>query len=234
VVKDEPSIIIYGDTIFKGKIPLHLSVDGSIGVKEVKDPRRFGIVVKSGEFITKLVEKPDLPISNLAIVGVNFIPNMGMLFSALNEIITKNRRTKGEFQLTDAFQLMIEWGAKFKTFRIEKWFDCGTQEMVIKTNEELLKEKEQQEERRDENIIPPVHIEEGVELRDSVVGPNVTIGRGAKVTSSKITNSIIGEKVLIENSVINFSLIGDNCVVKGVENCSLMLANHSKILPKNE
>jgi glucose-1-phosphate thymidylyltransferase len=228
-VKDEPSIIIYGDTIFKGKIPLNLTCDGYIGVKEVKDPRRFGVVVESKGIITKLIEKPDTPISNLAIVGVNFISNMEMLFSALDKIIAENKRTKGEFQLTDAFQLMIEWKAKFKTFKIEKWYDCGTQEMVIKTNEELLK---QEKEIKKRNIIPPVHIGKDVEIRDSVIGPNVTLGNRAKVISSKITNTIIGEEVIIENSVIDFSLIGDNCVIKGVTNSSLMLANHSKILPK--
>ena len=133
--KPEPVLIVYGDTIFEGDIAggIDFSVDGSLGVKEVDDPRRFGTVEVEGGRIVRLVEKPEKPRSNLVIIGVNFINNFQLLQSCLTKIVEEDIKTRGEYQLTDAFQLMIDEGAHLTAFSMKGWFDCGKPETILAT-----------------------------------------------------------------------------------------------------
>ncbi len=140
---NEPILIVFCDTLFTGSIGniFKKNFDGVIGVKEVKDPRRFGVVVVKRGRILKLIEKPEKPISNLAIIGVYFIKNYRELFKCIEEIIKKKIKTKGEYQLTDALELMVERGAKLGVFKVKKWLDCGKVEAVLETNREIMKHK---------------------------------------------------------------------------------------------
>ncbi len=217
-VKDEPCLIIYGDTIFIGDFSqaIHSKHDGSIGVKVVDDPRRFGVVELKGEFITKLVEKPDYIRPTPVIVGVNVINNSKLMFQCLRELITRDIKTKGEYQLTDAFQLMVGSGAKLTTFPVEGWYDCGARETILETNKFLLFRDGGHSKRREETVIvPPVFIHDSAKIAHSVIGPYVTIDKDAVVVSSVVKNSIINANAEVQCLMMTDSIIGPFAKVKG-------------------
>ncbi len=218
-VGKDKCLIIYGDTIFFDNIPTHVSCDAAIGVKRVKDPKRFGIVELEGKRIKKLVEKPEHPTSNLSVAGVNVINNSSLLFSSLEELINNNIKTKGEFQLTDAFQLMVDKGGILETFPIKEWYDCGKVETLLSSNKSLLEKTKKQgnkETRKQENIIiEPVSIHPSSKIKASIIGPYVSIDENCIIEQSIIRNSIIGENVSIKDAILEESIIGDNAVVYG-------------------
>ncbi|MCH7973784.1 MAG: NTP transferase domain-containing protein [Bacteroidetes bacterium] len=213
---DEDIFIILGDTIFDVNLDEVFNKNCSmIGVKEVKDPRRFGVaVIKDGK-VEKLVEKPTEPISNLAIVGLYYISNAHALSECLNELIKKDIRTNGELQLTDALQMMIEHGEKICTFPVEGWYDCGKQETMLETNRILLDDKCTNKKFDNVVINNPVYIADDVEISDSIIGPYATISKGTKITESIIKNSIVGENSEIKTSLLENSIIGNNTLIKG-------------------
>lgn len=214
--KGEPALIIYGDTIFVGDLSGGKDVKGDacIGVKMVDDPRRFGIVEKDGEMITKLVEKPDYVKTMPAIVGVNFINNTKLMFKCLNDLVEKDIKTKDEYQLTDAFQLMVKAGAKMTTFKLEGWYDCGNPKTLLDTNKYLLNKKSRIVKTENCVILPPVYLEDGCKIKDSIIGPYVTIGKNSVIKSSIIKNSIINEGAKVINGRLEESLIGMNATVE--------------------
>ncbi|MFC1528907.1 sugar phosphate nucleotidyltransferase, partial [Candidatus Latescibacterota bacterium] len=211
----EDVVVMYGDTIIDGNFSEFIDprFDGVIAVKEVDDPRRFGVVNVVDNVITQFVEKPSEPESNLAIVGFNYFKSSPQLFECLENIIEKNMKTKGEFQITDAFQLMVERGARLKPFTIEGWFDCGTPETLLETNRYMLAKEGSSRNLPGSIVIPPVFIPEDVHIEHSIIGPNVSIGTGAVIKKSIISDSIIGCGAQVANACINGSLIGDNAHV---------------------
>ncbi|MBM2816685.1 MAG: Nucleotidyl transferase [Ignavibacteria bacterium] len=213
----EPLMIILGDTIFD--VDLNSAIENgvsSLGVKAVEDPRRFGVVVTNENgIITKLVEKPQDPISNLVIVGIYHITNSKLLKSCLDELIQKDIRTAGEYQLTDAMQLMIEKGEPFKTFPVEGWYDCGKPETLLSTNRFLLEKNNITQSYPDTIIIPPVYIAENAVVERCILGPYTSVAEGAIVTDSVIRDSIISEGAKVSLSLLERSIIGTNAVMKG-------------------
>jgi glucose-1-phosphate thymidylyltransferase len=217
VIDDEPLFIILGDTIFDVDLKPVLSSDiSSLGVKEVEDPRRFGVAVTEGDRIVKLVEKPDQPVSNLALVGLYFIRRADMLFNSIDHIIENNITTKGEFQLTDALQYMIDHGEPFSTFTIQGWYDCGTPETLLATNEVLLGKNHKDKSLPGCIINPPVFIADSAMATNAIIGPNVTIGEDAVVNDAIITNSIIGQKSQVSDIMLDGSIVGSNAVVSAI------------------
>ena len=214
---DEKDIfIILGDTIFDVNLDEVFNKDYSmIGVKEVEDPSRFGVAVIKNDEVEKLVEKPTEPISNLAIVGLYYISNAQTLSECLNELVKKDIRTNGELQLTDALQMMIEQGEKICTFPVEGWYDCGKQETLLETNRILLDDK--CTDKKFDNVVinNPVYIADDVEISGSIIGPYATIIKGSKISDSIIKNSIIGENSEIKASLLEGSIIGNNTLIKG-------------------
>jgi len=214
---DEKDIfIILGDTIFDVNLDSVFNNDCSmIGVKEVKNPGRFGVaVLKNGE-VERLVEKPKEMISNLAIVGLYYISNAKALADCLNELIEKDIRTSGELQLTDALQMMLVKGEKICTFPVEGWYDCGKQETLLETNRILLDDKKTDKKFDNVLINNPVYIEENVDIKNCIIGPYATISEGCKITDSIIKDSIIGKDSEISSSLLEGSIIGNNAVIKG-------------------
>ncbi len=218
----EPVFVVLGDTIFKADIGGVVERGGnSLGVMEVDDPRRFGVVVVEGEKVVKLVEKPDQPISHLAIAGLYHITESDLLLASLERLVSEDIRTRGEYQLTDALALMLEGGATFRTFALDAWYDCGVPQTVLETNRALLDTSGGQVAEIGDRtvIVPPVHIGEGAELTGSVVGPHVTVGAGTAILGSVIRDSIIGRNSVVDGAVVEASIIGDNCSVRGRPLC---------------
>ncbi len=214
----EELVIILGDTIFDVdlKSVINLS-ESSLGVKAVDDPRRFGVVFFNEDgTIKKLIEKPIEPESNLAIVGIYFIKDSDKLVSALNEIINKNVKTKNEFQLTDALQLMIERGERFTTFPVEGWYDCGKPETLLETNRFLLEKIAKDIIIDGSVIIQPSFISDNAIIEHSIIGPYASIADDAIVRDSIIKNSIISFGANVSNTMLDESIVGNEAVVGGV------------------
>jgi len=216
---DEEVIVILGDTILEvDLLPVIKRGVTSIGVREVEDARKFGVVEKDGSRVTRMTEKSPNPPSNLAIVGIYYIRNGGMLAAAVNHIIEKNITVKGEYQLTDALQVMIDRGEPIETFPVNGWFDCGKPSTLLETNAYLLNRDGgsiKSEGFIESVIIPPVAISSGVTIERSIVGPNVTIGEGTAIHNSIITSSICGDNSIIESAILKDSLLGNRTRVYG-------------------
>ncbi len=214
---DKEIFIILGDTIFDVNLKsVFKNKKTSLGVKEVDDPRRFGVAVINNGYIKKLVEKPHTPVSNLALVGLYYIANSEVLIKSLNKLVEKDLRTKGELQLTDALQMMIEDGEKITTFPVEGWYDCGKPETLLSTNQYLLDIKSSS--RKFDNVVVnnPVFIADDAEISNSIIGPYATIDSGCKIEESIIKNSIVGSNAQVNKSLLENSIIGNNSIVRGI------------------
>lgn len=212
----EPILIILGDTIFDVDLsPVVRSNVSSLGVKSVENPRRFGVAETSNGHITKLIEKPENPTSNLAVVGLYYITNPGLLVSCLHEMVEKDLRTKGEFQLTDALQMMIERGERMTTFMVEGWYDCGKPETLLSTNRALLEKKSTARQIPGVVVNEPVYIAATAKLHNCIVGPYTTVGDNAMINESVVRNSIISEDAQVHKALLDNSIVGNGSIVKG-------------------
>lgn len=121
VIKSDSLLIVLGDTIFETNLKKMLSSPTSmLGVKKVDDPRQFGVAeVGDDNRIIRLVEKPQIPKSNMALVGVYYIKELPALFEALQYNIDNKVKTQNEYHLTDALMRMIEQGVTMKTFEVD-------------------------------------------------------------------------------------------------------------------
>jgi len=229
---DQPVLIIFVDTIFDADLSVIKSTDadGIIWVKEVEDYQRFGVVVSDAQGnMTKIVEKPSTPISKRANIGLYYIKNWKLLYEGVDWVL-RQPKNKGEFYLTDAFQYMIEKGAKIKVIDVEGWYDAGKIDTLLETNRAMLARGRAKRPTASDGctILDPVLIEEGVTLRRSTIGPNVTLGAGSVVEDSHLRDTIVGEKSRIARSRLHDSLVGDEAVVEGV-NGEVTIGDHSEI-----
>lgn len=218
----EPVFIALGDSVFDLNMKEIVEAPTSLlCVKKVDDPREFGVVEmeeKNG-LIRRLIEKPLIPKSNLALVGLYKINESRELFEALEYNIEHNVQTRGEIQLTDALMRMIDNGVVFKGYKVTSWFDCGRKESLLETNAILLKKNgaHQSESLQSENsvIIDPVSIADNCKLSNCIVGPNVTIGENTTITASIIRHSIIGSNSTLDNVLLHHSLVGSDAMIRG-------------------
>lgn len=213
-----PTLIVFGDGIFTADLSTlnRPTEEGVIFVQEVEDPRRFGVAVVEDGTITKLVEKPDTPVSNLAVIGVYFVPEAERLLAAIDHIMEHGLQTKGEFYLADALQVMINNGERFVPQQVEVWKDCGTPAALLDTNRYLLEHGRSYVGNMTRSIVvPPVYISESAHIENSVIGPYVSVAAGATIRDSRITNSIINAGAHIQTVTLEKSLIGADAYVDG-------------------
>lgn len=214
-------LIVFGDTICELNWQELLNSEQSIlGVKKVEDPRQFGVAeTDSNGIITRLVEKPTIPKSNLALVGIYKIKETKELMDCIDYNIQNNIKTHNEFHLTDAMMCMVSKGHVFKTYNVNLWFDCGKKEILLQTNELLLKRGLNQDFREsnlhNSIIIEPVFIGKNCKISNSIIGPNVSIGENASIDYSIIKESIIGPFAELKNAVLSQSLIGNDASLQG-------------------
>ncbi len=211
---NEAVLIVLGDTIVDMDMREMVGSENLLAVKAVADPKRFGIVELQGDKVWRLVEKPDRPASNLAIVGVYFLTEAARLFAALEQLVRENRTTRGEYQLTDALQLLLEQNVVMKTKSVEHWLDCGTRDAMIETNRHLLARNGYYRPRPGTVFVEPVFVHDSARIENSVIGPNVSVGAGAAISGSVIRDSIINDNVVVEHSLLEGSILGENSVVR--------------------
>jgi glucose-1-phosphate thymidylyltransferase len=218
---DGPVIVIFVDTLFDADLSIvkTADADGIIWTKEVVDYQRFGVVVTDKQgYMTKIVEKPSTPISRRANIGLQYVKDWRTLFDGIAHVLKSPPGKGGEFYLTDAFQYMVDKGKKLLVSEVGGWYDCGKVDTLLETNQHLLEHgrgKRPSKVPDGVKIKEPVYIEDGVTLKDSSVGPNVSIETGSSIVGSTITNSILGRGVQVKNATVTGSVVGDKQVIDG-------------------
>lgn len=211
----EPVLIILGDTILElDYLSLVRQSTNVIGVMPVEDPRRFGVVLLENERVVRLVEKPSEPVSKLAIAGIYLIQNGRVLRDAIDYIVAQDIRTKNEYQLTDALQVMLTRGEQFVTAPVEHCFDCGTPETLLATNRGLLSTQASAYNYPGSTIIPPVYIAPDAIIENSTIGPYVSLSNGVRVRDSYIVDSIVDERAMITTSRLEQALVAAGSVIE--------------------
>jgi len=234
--QNEELLIVYGDTICNFDVKAFIDIPGSvIGVKRVDDPRTFGVAeIAKDNSITKVVEKPSIPKSNMAMVGVYKIKETEVLYQVLEEFMAAQASDDGEYHFTAAMQKMIERKVHFTAFKMNHWFDCGKKDALLETNTTLLKMMEETQGQQSfdafENsvIIPPVSIAKGCTIRNSIIGPSVSVGENSKIEASILQNSIIGSYATLEEVVLKSSVIGSDVYIHGMSQ-SLNIGDNTEI-----
>ena len=226
-------IIALGDTIFDIQLRDVIGQpESALGVKKVDDPRHFGVAELDEQgYIRQVVEKPPIPKSNLALVGIYKIKEGKQLMNALDKMISSGQRSHGEYHLTDGIAQLLLEGAKMKTFPVENWYDCGNKDSLLETNAILLKKNSNANKKYTfENtiIIPPVSISEHCKISNSIIGPNVSIGEHTIIDYSILRDAIIGSYSEINNAVLHHSVIGSDASLHG-QSQSLNLGDSTEI-----
>ncbi|MBK8923866.1 MAG: NTP transferase domain-containing protein [Saprospirales bacterium] len=236
IANEDQVFIAFGDTIFDADLRQMLNCPHScIGVKKVNDPREFGVAEfdESGR-VRRMIEKPRIPKSNMAIVGLYKVMEVGALLQSIEQLMQTNHRTVGEIQLTDALQRMLEQGVYFQAIPVNNWFDCGRKEVLLETNAMLLSQRGYASDAfslpvfDNTIIIHPVAIGEKCQIANSIIGPNVTIGNNVTVNSSIIKDSIIGNFAALDDVVLRHSVVGSDATIKGM-NLSLNIGDNTEI-----
>jgi glucose-1-phosphate thymidylyltransferase len=233
-VQNEEIIIVLGDTICEYDVREIIESPVSVlALKRVDDPRNFGVAETDEEgAILKVVEKPHIPKSNMALVGIYRIKETAVLYDCLENNLRDGLKSHDEFNLTDAIECMIQKGVPFRSYKVLNWFDCGNKESLLASNSTLLKKfgNSISEDHQFDNVIivPPVSIGKHCEIRNSIIGPNVSVGDHTTIASSIIKESIIGSYADLFDIVLDDSLIGSDTEVKG-ESRSLNIGDNTEI-----
>ena len=219
---DEDLLIIFVDTLFDADLAivkrLPEDVAGVIWAKEVEDYQRFGVIVTDENgFMERIIEKPREPISKLANIGLYYIKDWKLLFEGIDHTLASPPGGAGEYFLTDAFQYMIDKGAKIKVVPVEGWYDAGKPDTLLETNRHVLETTRGRRpaEKIGVTVHDPVHVADGVELSDCEIGPNVTISTRSVVAGSRLVDTIVGEGAHIEACDLRNSLVGNETRVRG-------------------
>lgn len=226
-VDDSPTMVVLGDTVFEADLAGCCRSDtNTLAVCRVEDPRRFGVVVERDGKALRLVEKPVEFVSDLAIVGIYGFRSGESLVRWCGELRRRDIRTRGEYQLTDVMQLMIDAGEEFELFRVSEWLDCGRPETLLETNGRLLSGREAPQAPPGCLVVPPVHIDPTARLERCIIGPNTSIGPGCEFRDCILRNTLAfgwnrGSDLVLESSILGYRaaatssastlLLGDDC-----------------------
>lgn len=233
-VQGDELIITLGDTICEYHVEDLLARKESVlGIKKVDDPREFGVAEtdESGT-VTRVIEKPQIPRTNNALVGIYKIVNSALLFKCIEQVMQGCGSVEDEMGLTPALDCMIASGEHFGSLKVTNWFDCGKKETLLESNATLLKkwgsEVNNQENFENTIIVPPVRIAAGCTISNAIIGPNVTIGEKTTIQYSIVKDSIVGSFTKLYDVVLNNSIIGSDTEIKG-ETRTLNIGDNTEI-----
>ena len=218
-----PCVVAFADTLFRADFTLDAEADGAIWVKQVDDPSAYGVVKIEDGVITDFVEKPEQFISDLAIIGIYYFKNGGILREEIQHLLDNDIKEKGEYQLTNALENMKSKGLKFVPGEVNVWMDCGNKEITVDTNSRILQFAMKEDENLVSNsvyldnstIIEPCYIGENVVLKNASIGPNVSLGDHSVVENSSITNSLIQTNATVKNAELDGAMIGNKAYFDG-------------------
>jgi glucose-1-phosphate thymidylyltransferase len=215
----EDALILFPDMLFEADFGVLRDVDADVVMftKEVDDPSAFGIAIVEDGRIVRLVEKPQEPTSNLALIGMYYFRDMAQLYAAIEEQMRRGISLKNEYFIADAIQLMIDDGAKIVSRPVTVWEDCGSAENLLSTNRYLLTSQDCKTRHREGSVIvPPSFVADDAIIERSVIGPHASIGAGATVRESRVRNSIVEDSATIEEALLDESIVGRRARVSGM------------------
>jgi len=216
-----PIIMCFSDTLIETDFSFLLNEesDGVAWVKNVPDPRRFGVVeVDKDGWVHRLVEKPVSLKNKRVVVGCYYFREGRELISAIDEQMKRGDSLKGEYFIADAINIMVERGLKIRTQAIDVWLDMGTIETILETNRYLLghgQDNTKSINRDNVRIVPPVFIHESATIENSTIGPNASIGADCNITNSTVEDSILETGVVVDAAALKNSFIGRQARVQG-------------------
>ncbi|PLV58343.1 glucose-1-phosphate thymidylyltransferase [Thermotoga sp. KOL6] len=189
----------------------------SILLSPVKDPTRFGVAVMDGDRVLKVVEKPKVPPSNLAIVGLYLFRNK--IFEGIENIKPSWR---GELEITDAIEYLIEKGEKVKGYIIYGWWkDTGKPDDLLEANRKILMQINEEilgsvDEKSD--IQGTVMIGKATRIVNSVIRGPVVVGENCFIKDTYIgPYTSVGNNVILEDCELENSIVMDDCSIIGIE-----------------
>ncbi|WP_295985734.1 sugar phosphate nucleotidyltransferase, partial [uncultured Algibacter sp.] len=231
-----PAVIAYADTLIRAEFDLDPTADSVIWTKQVDNPEAYGVVkLNEKQEIIELVEKPETFVSDQAVIGIYYFKDVAVLKGKLQEILDENIMNGGEYQINDGIKRMMSEGKIFKTGTVDEWMDCGNKAITIETNQRMLGflkadgvEQLVAASAKLENskIIEPCFIGENVVLKNTTIGPFVSVGNGTVIENSIIENSLIQTNSEITNAKLNNAMIGNNVKFNG-EFTSISIGDYS-------
>ena len=220
-----PAVIAYADTLIRAEFDLDPEADAVIWTKQVENPEAYGVVkLNEQNEITELVEKPETFVSNQAVIGIYYFKDVAVLKGKLQEILDENIMNGGEYQINDGIKRMMADGKVFKTGTVDEWMDCGNKAITIETNQRMLgflkADNDEQlvassAKLENSNIIEPCFIGENVVLKNSTIGPFVSIGTSTVIENAIVKNSLIQTNTTIKNANLDHAMIGNHVKYDG-------------------
>lgn len=231
-----PAVIAYADTLIRAEFDLDPAADSVIWTKQVENPEAYGVVkLNANQEIVELVEKPETFVSDQAVIGIYYFKDVAVLKGKLQEILDENIMNGGEYQINDGIKRMMAEGKIFKTGTVDEWMDCGNKAITIETNQRMLGFLQNDGEEQliadsvtleNANIIEPCFIGENVVIKDSTVGPFVSVGNDTIIENSTVKNSLIQTNTSIKNANLDQAMIGNHVKYNG-EYTSISIGDYS-------
>ena len=218
-----PCVVAYADTLFKADFKLDANADGAIWVKQVDNPSAFGVIKLEDGYIKDFIEKPKEFVSDLAIIGIYYFKSGEKLLEEIQYLIDNDLKENDEYQLTNVLESLKQQGAKFIPGKVSTWMDCGKKDPTVETNKIILGFEQQAGNNlvskdvvlENSEIIQPCFIGKNVVLKNTKVGPYVSIGENSIVENSTIVNSLIQTNVSISNANLDNAMIGNHAKYNG-------------------
>jgi glucose-1-phosphate thymidylyltransferase len=213
-----PAVIAYADTLIRAEFDLDPNADSVIWTKKVQNPEAYGVVkLNDNQEIVELVEKPESFVSDQAVIGIYYFKDVAVLKDKLQQVLDENVMNGGEYQINDGIKRMMADGRIFKTGTVDEWMDCGNKAVTIETNAKMLGFLSQDNEDlvdqsvslENSKIIEPCYIGKGTVLRNSTVGPFVSIGKDCVIENATVKNSLIQNQTSIKNANLDEAMIGN-------------------------
>ncbi|QWX83670.1 nucleotidyltransferase [Cellulophaga sp. HaHaR_3_176] len=219
-----PAVIAYADTLIRADFDLDKDADSVIWTKRVDNPSAYGVVnLNDKNEIVELVEKPETFVSDQAVIGIYYFKDVAVLKNELQYVLDNNIINGGEYQINDGIKRMMADGKVFKTGTVSEWMDCGNKAVTIETNQrmlgflhadgvELISKSVTLE---NANIIEPCFIGDNVILKNTTVGPFVSVGENTVIENSTVKNSLIQTNTKITNANLDNAMVGNHVKYNG-------------------
>jgi glucose-1-phosphate thymidylyltransferase len=231
-----PCVVAYADTLFKADFKLDANADGAIWVSKVENPSAFGVVKLEDGFITDFIEKPKEFVSDLAIIGIYYFKSGEKLLEEIQYLIDNDLKENDEYQLTNVLESLKQQGAKFIPGKVSAWMDCGKKDPTVDTNKQTLGFEQAAGNNlvsddvvlENSEIIQPCYVGKNVVLKNTKIGPFVSIGENSVVENSTIVNSLIQTNVAISNADLDNAMIGNHATYNG-KYTSVSIGDYSEL-----